>query len=81
MYNDSCIKRSKRLKLDERTPKNERRKIKKGKSKEVSVCVRKRKKEKEREREIERDFYFLKVHLGDSNRQPQPSRENLECYP
>ena len=30
------------------------------------------------EREIERDFYFLKVHLGDSNRQPQSSRENLE---
>ena len=37
--------------------------------------------DKEREREIERDFYFLKVHLGDSNRQPQPSRENLERYP
>ena len=35
--------------------------------------------EREREREIERDlFYFLKVHLGDSNRQPQSSRENLE---
>ena len=32
-------------------------------------------------REIERDFYFLKVHLGDSNRQPQSSRENLEWYP
>ena len=33
--------------------------------------------EKEREREIECDFfYFLKVHLGDSNRQPQSSREN-----
>ena len=31
--------------------------------------------EKEREREIERDFYFLKVRLGDSNRQPQPSRK------
>ena len=36
---------------------------------------------REREREIERDFYFLKVHLGDSNRQPQSSRENLERYP
>ena len=23
--------------------------------------------------EFERDFYFLKVHLGDSNRQPQSS--------
>ena len=33
------------------------------------------------QREIERDFYFLKVHLGDSNRQPQSSRENLEWYP
>ena len=32
----------------------------------------------QRDREIERDFYFLKVHLGDSNRQPQSSRENLE---
>ena len=34
-----------------------------------------------REREIERYFFFfnfLKVHLGDSNRQPQSSRENLE---
>ena len=28
-------------------------------------------------KEIKRDF-FLKVHLGDSNRQPQSSRENLE---
>ena len=37
--------------------------------KSVCVCVK--------EREIERDFYFLKVHLGDSNRQPQSSRENL----
>ena len=26
-------------------------------------------------------FIFLKVHLGDSNRQPQSSRENLEWYP
>ena len=34
--------------------------------------------EREREREIERDFYFLKVHLGYSKRQPQSSRENLE---
>ena len=34
--------------------------------------------ESDREREIEHDFYFLKVHLGDSNRQPQSSRENLE---
>ena len=35
-----------------------------------------------RDREIERDFfYFLKVHMGDSNRQPQSSRENLEWYP
>ena len=34
--------------------------------------------ERKRRREIERDFYFLKVHLGDSNRQPQSSRENLE---
>ena len=25
-------------------------------------------------RKIERDFYFLKVHLGDSNRQPQSCR-------
>ena len=37
--------------------------------------------DRERKGEIERDFYFLKVHLGDSTRQPQPSRENLEWYP
>ena len=37
-------------------------------------------KEAKRIREIERDFY-LKVHLGDSNRQPQSSRENLKWYP
>ena len=45
-----------------------------------SATVRERERERgrEREREIERDFYFLKVHLGDSNRQPQSSRENLE---
>ena len=24
---------------------------------------------------------FIKVYLGDSDRQPQLSRENLECYP
>ena len=24
---------------------------------------------------------FLKLFLGASNRQPQPSRENLKCYP
>ena len=33
--------------------------------------------EKERER-LNVIFIFLKVHLGDSNRQPQSSRENLE---
>ena len=33
---------------------------------------------RENEREIERDFYFLKVHLGDSIRHSQSSRENLE---
>ena len=44
--------------------------------------------ERDRERDIQRDrerlnviFFFLKVHLGDSNRQPQSSRENLEWYP
>ena len=42
---------------------------------------RERGREGEREREIERDIYFLKVHLGDSNRQAQSSRENLEWYP
>ena len=31
-------------------------------------------------RNIEGDFYFLRVHLGDSNRQPQSSQD-LECYP
>ena len=39
--------------------------------------------EKECEWEREREFvifYFLKVYLGDSNRQPQSSRENLELY-
>ena len=39
---------------------------------------RERDRENQRNREIERDFYILKVHLGDSNRQPQSSRENLE---
>ena len=48
---------------------------------------KKREKERERQRETERQrererlnviFIFLKVHLGDSNRQPQSSRENLE---
>ena len=42
--------------------------------------TRERKKEREKEREIN-ESDFLKVYLGDSNRQPQPSRENLECYP
>ena len=35
-------------------------------------------------REIERDINeddFFKVYLGDSNQRPQPSRENIECYP
>ena len=47
--------------------------------------MRKREVEREIEREREREreklnviFYFLKMHLGDSNRQPQPSREDLE---
>ena len=47
----------------------------------IFIFERERESEREREREIERDCYFLKVHLGDSNRQPQPSRENLERYP
>ena len=34
----------------------------------------------EKQREINESDFF-KVYLGDSNRQPQPSRENLECYP
>ena len=33
-----------------------------------------------REREILMKVIFLKVYLGDSNRQPQPSHENLEWY-
>ena len=38
-------------------------------------------KDREREREINESDFSVKVYLGDSNRQPQPSRENLECYP
>ena len=40
--------------------------------------------ERERKREcvcMGEIFNFLKVHLGDSNRQPQSSCENLEWYP
>ena len=40
-----------------------------------------REREGKREREILIKVIFFKVYLGDSNRQPQPSRENLECYP
>ena len=32
-------------------------------------------------REIERDFYFFESASGRFEPQPQPSRENLECYP
>ena len=43
-------------------------------------------KERETDRETKRDIndlsdFNLIVHLGDSNRQPQPSRENLKWYP
>ena len=40
--------------------------------------------DRERERESEREINesnLLKEYLGDSNRQPQPCHENLECYP
>ena len=43
------------------------------------VCVRERK--REGDREINESDLKKKVYLGDSNRQPQPSRENLEWYP
>ena len=41
---------------------------------------RERKKARNRvwERDIERWKWFKKAYVGDSNRQPQPSRENLE---
>ena len=26
-------------------------------------------------------FFFFNVYMGDSNRQPQPNRENLKWYP
>ena len=48
---------------------------------EILVGWRKRERERERSKYIERlnvIFIFLKVHLRDSNRQPQSSRENLE---
>ena len=60
-----------------------------------SKSKRDRKSEKEREnkgklerkrerfmkvREINENDFF-KGNLGNSNRQPQPGRENLECYP
>ena len=35
----------------------------------------------EREREINESYFCLKVYVGDSNQQAQPSRGNLECYP
>ena len=38
--------------------------------------MRERERRKERERLME-----VKVYIGDSNRQSQPSRANLECYP
>ena len=41
--------------------------------------VEEEKEQREREREINKGD--LKVYLGDSNRQAQPSRENLEWHP
>ena len=42
-------------------------------------------KKREKDRHIERErlmkVIFVEVYLGDSNRQPQPSRENLESRP
>ena len=43
----------------------------------MSTCLR----ECERKRDINVSDLKKKVNLGDSNRQPQTSRVNLECYP
>ena len=43
------------------------------------LCVCEREIMRERERLMK--VIFVEVHLGDSNRQPQPSLENLESRP
>ena len=42
--------------------------------------MRKGDKERWRKKRLKREG-LMRVHLRDSNRQPQPSRENLEWYP
>ena len=73
-------KENEKKKEKERERQRERNKVRERKGEKEREQERERQRETETERAIN-ESDFLKVYLGYSNRQSQPSCENLEWYP